>query len=94
MFAKTTPEPSSLDNAIERLHKEMRETYPTTDDYAKFVDQLIKLQTLKDNSSPQRLSADAKATLFANLAGILLILNHERAGIVTSKALSFVSKLR
>jgi hypothetical protein len=95
MFKPKTPaEPTSLDLAIDKLFTHMSAEYGDTDSYSKLADQLVKLQTLKDASRPDRLSADAKATIAANLAGILLILNHERAGIVTSKALSFIQKLR
>lgn len=91
---KTVAEITPLELEIERLHAFMGGLNITDDQYSKAVDQFIKLQTLIDAQRPEKLSIDAKATIFANLAGIMLILNHERAGIVTSKALSFISKLR
>lgn len=41
-----------------------------------------------------KISPDTTALVVANLAGILLILNHERLDIISSKALSFISKVR
>lgn len=37
---------------------------------------------------------DTVAMIGANLLGILLILNHERLDIVSTKALGFISKIR
>lgn len=65
---------------------------PDDEEYAKIVDQLTKLYALKPK--PEKLSKDGMATIAANLFGILLIVGHERANVVTSKALGFVQKLR
>ena len=95
MFPSKTPtEKTALDLELDRLYAHTAAIPPTSDDYAKMVDQLIKLQTLKDLNSPKGVSNDVKATIIANLAGIAAILWHERAGIVTSKAISFVRQLR
>ena len=40
------------------------------------------------------MKAETLALIAANLIGIGLILGHERLGVVTSKAIGFVSKLR
>lgn len=95
MFNKpTVTEPTELDNAISRLYDFLESAHPGSEEYEKIADQLVKLTKLKDDNRPDKLSADAKATIISNLAGIALILNFERAGVVTSKALSFVTKLR
>lgn len=91
---KTVAEPTPLDLAIDKLYTHLSAEYGDTDSFAKIADQIVKLETLKETTRPESISKDAMATIAANLVGILLILNHERAGIVTSKALSFVSKLR
>jgi len=94
MFEKTVVDSTELQNAIDRLLGDMKTTDTDSKEYANLVDQVVKLHALKEAEKPQSMSLDAKATIFANLTGILLILNHERAGIVTSKALSFITKLR
>lgn len=95
MFTPKTPtEPTTLDILIDDLIAVMP-TYPRdSDEYAAMVTQLVKLYPLKDAERPKTLSPDVLATISANLLGIAAILWHERAGIVTSKALSFVMKLR
>lgn len=43
---------------------------------------------------PDRISKETWAAIGANLAGIVLILGHERANVIASKALGFVLKSR
>lgn len=91
---KTQPEATSLDKAIEEVFSEMQGFSSDDDEYAKMVDQLVKLYSLKEKNSPEKVDANTKAIIFGNLAGILLIVGHEKTNVVTSKALSFVMKLR
>ena len=91
MFTKTT-EPSELDKVITQLLEDMQDTSTDTEEYAKMVDHLTKLYKLKETDLPKRVSPESWAAIAGNLAGILLILNFERAGVVTSKALGFVTK--
>lgn len=91
-----TPEPldekSGLEKAIDEVFREMATRSSDSDEYAKMVDQLSKLYSLKE--TPKRVSPDTLAIVVGNLAGIILIVGHERMNVVTSKALSFVLKLR
>ena len=48
----------------------------------------------REASRKDRFSPDTLLMVGGNLAGILLILNFEKLNVVTSKALSFVIKLR
>lgn len=93
MFTKTS-EPTELDPVIMRLLEVMAEKDIDSDEYAKAADQLIKIYKLRTESAPKRVSADTWAIIAANLAGIILIIGHERANIITTKALAFIQKLR
>jgi len=90
----TTPETDLLDQAIERLYTLMAEEEPDTEKYSVIVDQLAKLHKLKEDekSTKTRVSPDTLAMILGNLAGIGFIIWHEKAGIITSKALGFVIK--
>lgn len=93
----TTPkliEKTGLDKIIDDLQSEMAGVSGDTPEYAAMADQLVKLMELKANLGPKRISADVKATIAANLAGILIIVGHERVHVLTSKALGFIMKLR
>lgn len=95
MFAQNTPtEPTALENTLTHLFDSLDEAEPDSEEYAKIADQVVKLYKLKEIDAPKRVSPDTWALIGANLAGIILILGHERINVITSKALSFVSKLR
>lgn len=59
---------------------------PRSEEYAKMAETLVKLDKGK-------ISADTKALIITNLAGIVLILNYEKVGIITSKAFSLVRRV-
>jgi len=79
--------------AIDVLYAKMSDLSPESREYSAVVDQLQKLYSLKDNSKSY-VSPDTLAMVAGNLAGILLIVGHERAHVVTSKAINFLLKLR
>jgi hypothetical protein len=93
----TVPKPTEstgLDKVIEDLLSEMAGVGAETPEYDAMSSQLVKLMHLKSDIGPKRVSPDVRATIMANLAGILVIVGHERAHILTSKALGFIMKLR
>lgn len=92
---KTDAKPSRLEEAIDRLYDDMQTVDPNTDAYSKMADNLTKLIKLRADDKPARKlpSPDVLATVSANLIGIALIIHHERAEVITTKALGFVKKL-
>lgn len=95
MFTQKDPnEKTGLEEVIDALLADMKNHEPDTEQYSKRVDQLVKLYKLKAEDKPERVKPDTLALIAGNLAGIVLIIGHERAHVVTSKALSFVLKLR
>lgn len=95
MFTKKKPEePCKLDEAIDRLHSEMENINGDSEEYSRLVDQLAKLHKIKHENAPDRVSKDAMVAIAGNLAGIALIISHERLHIITTKALGFVTKSR
>ena len=93
MFAKERVRPlyqrlldAELERAINVLSKEM----PDSDDYAKMLTSVERLYEMKDAKVSTSISKDTLAIVGANLVGIFMILKHEFAHPITSKALSFV----
>lgn len=84
-----------LDEAITDCFKEMQGLNSDSDEYGEMNKNVQKLiATRSELTSKRRVSPDTIALILANLAGIVLILGYERAGVIASKALGFVSKLR
>lgn len=96
MFSKKTDTPAELLDAQINAHLASMSTLDPkmSPEYAEMVKHLDTLYSLRNATAPKPMSADVKATIAANLAGIILILGHERVGVITSKALGFVQKLR
>ena len=90
MFKKPAYE-VALDKAINEALAELSTHTADSKEYAQTADQVVKLYQLKKKS---RISPDVLVTASANILGILVIVGHERAHVVTSKALAFVAKLR
>lgn len=84
----------NLNKEIDRVLTLMSNADPTSTEYADLTDSLSKLYTLKESSSKNRLSKDTMAVVAGNLLGIVMIVGHERAHVVTSKAIAFVMKAR
>lgn len=96
MFKKT-PDPvaEKLNAEINRLLVDMSTMDRRADaEYPKMVELLTSLMKSRNETAPSRMSADVKATIAANIAGIVILVTHERAHVVTSKALGFIQKLR
>lgn len=94
MTIQKPTEKTGLEKAIDRVLAEMDNETVDSEEYARMSDQLVKLHAMKTTESRSRISPDTLATIVANLAGIIIIVGHERVHIVTSKALGFVMKLR
>jgi hypothetical protein len=95
MFAKTAKEKKiNLQDVIDVLQARLIELDPNNEEYKKLVDKLSMLYAAKKGNAPARVSPDAIVAAAASIIGVLLIINHERVGIVTSKALGFIPKVR
>lgn len=94
MFTKTQEPVPGLTATIEETLIRMKTLPVTSDEWSALSAHLIELYKIRAENQPKTLSPDVMVSAAANLAGILLILNYERAHIVTSKALSFVLKLK
>lgn len=91
MFKKNDDKDSRLDEAIGEALESLN---PYDDDYVKKVEAVERLYKLKEVNNPRSVSPDTIAIVLGNLLGVILIVSHERTHVLTSKALSFVQKLR
>lgn len=93
MFTNREDEDPQLTTAIDNLYEQLSHFSGEDKEYADIVDQLAKLYTLKEDTSKRRISPDTLAMVVGNLLGIALIVGHERANVVTSKAVGFVLRV-
>ena len=62
--------------------------------YTTAVENIEKLEMIHQNRKKNYPSSDALLAAGTNLFGILLILNHERIGVISSKAFNLLPKTR
>ena len=89
MFPRKSKSDMLLEEEIESVLRHLKVTTVTSEEYPKMLNYLTRLYDLK-GERPSSVKKDTIALIAGNLAGILLILKHERMDIITSKALSFV----
>jgi len=94
MFNKKPIEDTRLDLEIISLQTSLSNLRATDDDYDTTLTQLERLFALKQLEKPEKISADTKATIVANLAGIFTIVAYEHSHVITTKALSFIAHLK
>ena len=89
---------AGVTDAINSLLEELSGHSSDTKEYAQIVDQLTKLYALKETDhkvdSNKRVSMDTLAIVGGNILGIVLIVGHERAAVLTSKALTLLTKVK
>jgi len=92
---KTEEKPNPVDTLIEKLASEMTDHDGYDDEYTKMAENMkVLCEARAVMPKADKLSADTLAVVVGNLVGIIAIMNHERAHIITTKALSFIMKPR
>jgi hypothetical protein len=82
----------ALDLEIVRLTNQLACTPAVSEDYMKMSDNLKVVCEARSKLDRLSISTDMLLGIGANLLGLLLILNFERTGTITSKAISFLWK--
>lgn len=94
---------ATLDDLMTDIRNRMKDLDPASNEYALMNDQLARLmetankdcdRQIKAKASSKRFSVspDTLASVGANLAGILLVLNYERLNVISSKAFGMIFK--
>lgn len=81
-----------VDGEISRIILAMQDEEVHSQKYNALLEQLSKLQKIRQEEKPDRASMNTMLTVGANLLGIALIIKHEDVNVITSKALSFIVK--
>lgn len=94
IFGKKPSEPTQLEKEIERVIAYISTLQPDSDEYKLVNKQLKELHAMQEAEKPKQLDPNNILLASANIAGIVLIVGHERAHVITSKAVGFVRTLR
>lgn len=84
---------SEYDKQVRRLLLELETADPGSDGYARLMEQLTKLQKMRAEDRPERLSPNTAAIVATNIAGIVMVIRHEQFNLIVTKALGLVMRL-
>jgi hypothetical protein len=87
---KRSPIEAKVNEQILNLLERMELENGYTDEYKSMATHVEKLMEIQKKNS---ISKETWATIGANLAGIIVIMNHERAHVIASKAFGLVKKI-
>lgn len=79
-----------IDEEIERLANHLASMLPGDKEYAKIAENLKVLCEAREKKNDRVISSEMLLTVAANIVGILIVLNFEKTGIITSKAFGFL----
>jgi hypothetical protein len=82
----------TLETSIDDLYVVLKTYDIDSPEYRAALDALVVLNKIKADFQPDRVSKDTWVIAGSNLLGIGAIVFHERAAVITSKALSLVLK--
>jgi hypothetical protein len=93
MFNRNKPK-SNLELEIDRVLDQLKTQQPQSDEYEKLLERVTKLHKMKEEEKPSSVSHDTALLAATNIAGILLIISHERLHPITTKALGMLGRTR
>lgn len=85
---------TNLEMEIDHLLEDMMKVAPNSESYTTMAANLEVLYKAKSHERVRRVTPDTVAIVAGNLLGIALVLYHEKANVITTKALGFVIKGR
>lgn len=94
MPAKWTKAKTALEDQLVDLHERLDQEEVGTEEHDRLMTALERLYKIKKDQTLDRVDANTKAVIIGNLAGIALIMSHERMHVISTKALGFVLKAK
>jgi hypothetical protein len=83
-----------IDGEIARTVAALQLEQIDSEEYDVLLTRIEKMQKIRQEEKPDTVTSDALVLAATNLIGIFVILRHENLNVITSKAMSFVPKLR
>lgn len=90
MFTIKTGHETQLEAETDRVLSYLANRQIDSEEYAKALEYVVKLQKMKEDEKPTRLSPDNMLLAATNILGILLIIRYEHVNVITSRAMNLV----
>jgi hypothetical protein len=82
----------AIDLEIQRLTEKLKDEDPTNERYAMINNNIKELCEARSKYDQAAINPNVVLQVAVNLIGLLVILNFEKTGTITSKALSFLGR--
>lgn len=80
----------AIDEEIERLSNQLKSINPVDDDYIVVAERLKILCEAREKKNSSDISSEAILSAAVSLIGLLVVLNFEKTGVITSKAFTLI----
>ncbi len=94
MIAQPKEPQKDIESEIEHILARLEELSPESEEYTRAVKNLDTLHACRSYKTNTWLNYEVLIPAAVNILGILLVINYERVGIVTSKAMSLVGRTK
>lgn len=93
MFIKKLNRKSELESARDDALYVLNEQEPFSDEYRQALENVVTLSELHAREAREKLSMNTLLNVGGTIAAVIAIVGHEKANVLTSKALLFIPKL-
>jgi hypothetical protein len=83
---------SQIDLAMKRALSNLTAHEVHSDEYAKMLDQVVKLHKMKEEEKTSVVSKDTLVIVGANLLSVVMIIRHENVNTIMSRAMNLLLK--
>lgn len=89
---KKIENPSLLEESITSAFNQLEAHDAGTEEYAAILDKIERLEALRPKKKELSVSGDAIIGAATNVLGLVLVLNYEKIGVISSKAFGLIVK--
>ena len=85
-------DPSLLELAFDRAVRDLKNYDIGSEEYERTLDRAIKLHKMLSEERSSYVSKDTMAVIAANLLGLIIIVKHEYANVISARAMNWLIK--
>lgn len=93
MFPNKRDKRSELEKSRDDAISVLNSLDPFSDEYKKKLKHVQKLSDLVAHEAPEKLNINTVLSVGGTVASVIMIISHEKASVLTSKAMHFLPKL-
>jgi hypothetical protein len=93
MFKRPKPK-TKLEIEVDKLVRSLGDYSTNSKEYGEVLERLVKLHKIRQEDKPDKVNPNTALTAAAHILGIFMILQYEHLHPISTKAMSFVPKIK